>query len=489
MHPPKKIVTLKPAGFTLIELIGVLVLIAIISAAILPSAIDIIRVQRTVDEAAKLTKVAEALKQSILREQIFPLYQNDSNVDTDGNNYFWWNLASRHGGGSANELRYPIGIRPSPDTTTTRMLYFAESTWSGDSFFNITGDGSGWLNDEKNPTELRLLLVSTTNPDLPLPNTLSVNRFNNFWENWAVGNDGDPVGDDGDPATNNWGDWENYGLDQSKWKGRAAELNVQRIDLRDLLCTVVIESRLAIKEPSGADLSAGFTSALGFWDRGSVSVASTNLQNAKFILQSRETSEDENRNANLDAGEDLDGNNEITRSEDLNGNGTLDQFLDETINNYDYDGDGIIDPIPYSEDINGNEFFDHPAQIYSYVDRVIQVERGQRIDGNQPATVIVSGQRSFQMPINQSITMPLELTNLAPLGLVNPYADPNNSNTQEPLLFSLNGSASNDWSENRYFLRRQEILLGDPWNQAEVGIFTIIKPFSTLRFDGEKWNY
>ena len=79
--------------------------------------------------------------------------------------------------------------------------------------------------------------------------------------------------------------------------------------------------------------------------------------------------------------------------------------------------------------------------------------------------------------------MPLSLTNLAPLGLVNPYADPNN--TEDPLLFSLNGSASNDWSENRYFLRRQEILLGNPWSQAEVGIFTIIKPFSTLRFDGE----
>ena len=477
MRQSTKTVTLKPAGFTLLELIGVMVIIAILSAAVLPSAIDIIRVQRAVDEAAELPKVAEALKRGILIEQILPLYQNSSIIPTGNNNNSWWNLASRHGGGSANELRYPIGIRPSPDTTTTRMLYFAESTWAGESFFNITGDGSGWLNDDQNPTELRLLLVSTTNPDLPLPNTLSVNRFNNIWENWAVGNDGDP-------AT---GNWANYGLDQSEWKGRAAELNVQRIDLRDLLCTVVIENRRAVEAVNGADLSSEINDALGFWDRGSVSVASTNLQNAKFILQSRETNEDENRNAILDVGEDVDGNNEITRSEDLNGNGTLDQFLDETVNNYDYNGNGIIDPIPYSEDINGNQFFDHPAQIYSYVDRVIQVERGQRIDGNQPATVIVSGQRSFQVPINQSITMPLSLTNLAPLGLVNPYADPNN--TEEPLLFSLNGSASNDWSENRYFLRRQEILLGNPWSQAEVGIFTIIKPFSTLRFDGEKWNY
>ncbi|MEC7486866.1 MAG: prepilin-type N-terminal cleavage/methylation domain-containing protein [Verrucomicrobiota bacterium] len=489
MRPYKKIITLNPAGFTLVELIGVLVIIAILSAAVLPSAIDIIRVQRAVDEAAELPKVAEALKRGMLREQIFPLFENNSSVATSAEDNYWWNLASRHGGGSANELRYPVGIRPSPATTTTRMLYFAENTWAGDSFFQITGDGSGWLSDEQNPTELRLLLVSTTNPDLPLPNTLNVNSFNNFWENWAVGDDGDPVGYDGDPATGNWGDWENYGLNQSKWKGRAAELNVQRIDLRDLLCTVVIENRLAIQEAGGANLSAGFTNALGFWDRGSVSVTSKNLQNAKFILQSRESTEDENRNNTLDAGEDVDNNGYLDRSEDLNGNGTLDQFLDETTNNYDYNGNGIIDPTPYSEDVDLDGFFDHPAQIYSYVDAVIQVERGQRIDGNQPATVIVSGQRSFQVPINQSITVPLTLTDLAPLGLVNPYADPNNSNPQEPLLISLNGSATNDWSENRYFLRRQEILLGDPWNQAEVGIFTIIEPFSTLRFDGEKWIY
>mgnify|MGYP001486106268 CR=1 FL=1 len=481
MRKSNKSIAHKNSGFTLIELIGVMVIIAILSAAVLPTAIDIIRVQRAVDEAAELPKAAEALRRGILVEQIFPLYQNDSLVETGDNNYYWWNLASRHGGGSANELRYPIGIRPSPGTIPTRMLYFAESTWAGNSFFDITGDGSGWLIDEQNPTELRLLLVSTTNPDLSLPGILDPNSFNNLWENWAVGSDGNPTTGD-----NSWGD---YGLDPSEWRGRAAELNLQRIDLRDLLCTVVIENRLAVEEASSANLSTGLTSALGFWDRGSVSVTTTNLQDAKFILQSRETTEDENRNTILDAGEDVDNNGFLDRSEDLNGNGTLDQFLDETTNNYDYNGNGIIDPTPYSEDIDIDGFFDHPAQVYSYVDSVIQVERGRRIDGNQPATVIVSGQRSFQMPINQSITMPLALTNLAPLGLVNPYADPNVPNNQEPSLKSLNGSASNDWSENRYFLRRQEILLGDPWSQAEVGIFTIIKPFSTLRFDGGKWTY
>ncbi|MEC9227588.1 MAG: hypothetical protein VYA21_02085, partial [Verrucomicrobiota bacterium] len=81
------------------------------------------------------------------------------------------------------------------------------------------------------------------------------------------------------------------------------------------------------------------------------------------------------------------------------------------------------------------------------------------------------------------------LTYRARFVLVIQNADQNNKNPNDPIIIRLNGSATNDWSENRYFLRRQEILLGDPWNQAEVGIFTIIEPFSTLRFDGEKWIY
>ena len=477
MRPYKKITTLKPTGFTLVELIGVLVIIAILSAAVLPSAIDIIRVQRAVNEAAELPKVAEALKLGILREQMFPIFENDPVVPTlvkDGSKSgYWWNLASRHGGGSASEVRYPIGIRPGD--STTRKLYYAEdkeNTWGvevvtvgieevttdsrGRSFFEITGDGRDWLDDFQNPTELRLLLLSTTNPDLPLPDDLDKTSINNLWEDWAVGSNGDP-------ATGTWG---YYGLDESEWKGRAAELNIERIDLRDLLCTVIIENRLAVKAINGADLSSEIEDAIGFWDRGTVLITNTNLRNAEFILQVRETTEDLNKNNILDANPDEDANDNgvLDSGEDLNGNGTLD-------NGEDKDSDG---------------FFDHPAQIYSYVDAVIQSKRGQRIDNSQPAKIIVSGRRFEEQ---EDFEFVLPLTDLAPVVLINP------NDTNNPLNLNL---SSVDWSENRYFLRRQEILLGDPWfyennngdlYQAEVGIFTIIEPFSTLRFDGEKWNY
>jgi hypothetical protein len=50
-------------------------------------------------------------------------------------------------------------------------------------------------------------------------------------------------------------------------------------------------------------------------------------------------------------------------------------------------------------------------------------------------------------------------------------------------------SNADDYIQNRYFLRSQELLLGEPWTQTEVGIFTISETFSTLRFDGLEWQY
>jgi len=255
MHSQNRPPTIPRAGFTLLELVGVMAVIAILAAALLPGAIDLIRTQRAVKEGEVLPKIAEALKRGMLREQVFPIYENDPSIPTKGNEdkAYWWNLAERHGGGSANEVRYPLGIRAG--STTTRKLYFAETSWGNDSFDGDFGNGTpfsyitddgrpklpendadGWVypND---PTELRLLLISTTNPDLPLPDTLNEGRFNNYWEDWAVDSDGNPA----------VGRWSRYGLSSTIWDGRAAELNVQRIDLRDWLCTVVIENRRAIK--------------------------------------------------------------------------------------------------------------------------------------------------------------------------------------------------------------------------------------------------
>ena len=419
MHSQNRPPKIPRAGFTLLELIGVMAVIAILAAAVLPGAIDLIRTQRAVKEGEVLPKIAEALKRGMLREQIFPVYENDADELTDDNDAYWWNLAARHGGGSANELRYPLGIRPG--STTTRKLYFAETNWGRDSFDGLIGNGTpfdyitdvgpakssenavdGWVYPN-NPTELRLLLISTTNPDLPLPDTLNEQRFNNFWDDWAVNSNGDPA----------IGTWFSYGFSGSEWEGRAAELNVQRIDLRDWLCTVVIENRRAIEEASGDEL---FIPALsGDWELDTAYAFTKNQVGSEIILQTKE--------------------------------------------------------VPDISD---------PQVIYTQITNVVLTKRGRVTDEASLTTIEVRGNKIGTSPGSTTVSIELNLTNLAPIALIRP----NNANID---LFDFENDSAT--IENRYFLINQELLLKEPWNQNVVGNFSITESFSTLRFDGLKWHY
>ena len=435
MHSQNRPPTIPRAGFTLLELIGVMAVIAILAAAVLPGAIELIRTQRAVKEGAVLPKIAEALKRGMLREQIFPVYENNAGESTEGNDAYWWNLAARHGGGSANELRYPLGIRPG--ATNTRKLYFAEASWgidtfdgfigNGTSFSYITGDGpakssenavDGWVypND---PNELRLLLISTTNPDLLLPDTLTKQWFDKFWDDWAVDSDGNPAS----------GTWSNYGFISAVWDGRAAELNVQRIDLRDWLCTVVIENRRAIEEASGDEFDDDSDQKTGTllddeWDLDTVYAYTTNQTGSEIFLQLRELSDNSD-----------------------------------------------------------------PTAIYSYTEikNIVLTKRGRVTDEASPITIEVSGRKTVQTgspPVSNTSTanasIKLNLTNLAPIALIGP----NNANID---LFDFENDSAT--IENRYFLINQELLLKEPWSQNDVGIFSITENFSTLRFDGLVWHY
>ena len=403
MHPQNKLSKIPRAGFTLLELIGVMAVIAILAAAVLPGAIDLIRTQRAVKESEVLPKIAEALKRGMLREQVFPIYENDADELTEGNDAYWWNLAARHGGGSANELRYPLGIRPGSEVT--RKLYFAKESWSGKVFSEVTEDGLDWLNNFQDPTELRLLLVSTTNPDLLLPDTLNEPRFNKFWEDWSVGSDGDPAS----------GAWSNYGFSSSEWQGRAAELNVQRIDLRDWLCTVVIENRRAIEEASGDEL---FIPALsGDWELDTVYAFTKNQVGSEIILQLKE--------------------------------------------------------VPDSSD---------PPVIYTQITNVVLTKRGRVTDEASLTTIEVRGNRIGTSSGSATVSIELTLTNRAPLALLNPDVP------STPIVIT-EWTNADPYIQNRYFLKSQELLLGEPWTSAEVGIFIITESFSTLRFDGLGWHY
>ena len=422
------------SGFTLLELIGVMVVIAILTAAVLPSTIDLIQVQRSVNEGSKLPQVAEALKRGMLREQVFPIYQNDDSVSTGGNDGYWWNLASRHGGGSANEVRYPLGVRPG--SVNTRKLYFAQSSWGDDtldvdpgngvSFSAITGSGfgkldpddptntsTGWISPEK-PYELRFLLLSTTSNDLPLPDTLSTARFEALWDDWSLGNDGNPAtGID---------TWSIYGLSRTDWEGRATELNVQRIDLREWLSTVVIENRRAIQEGPLDPLEPEDPGDLsGDWVAGSLYAYAENLVDCEVLIKKS------------------------------------------------------------SAGSSGSP----PVDLVN-IDEVILLRRGKYIlddrspidESNKPS-IIVRGDK-FETDSSGGTTQSTTEI-LFDLTL-----------TDRPETLDIGGwNNDNFYIQERYFLPGQELRLRESLsgNQEVVGIFLIEEGFSTLRFDGLQWEY
>ena len=211
---------------------------------------------------------------------------------------------------------------------------------------------------------------------------------------------------------------------------------MQRIDLRDWLCTVVIENRRAIREASGdefdddSDQKTG-TSLDDEWDLGTVYAYTTNQVGSEIILQLKEVSVSDNSD---------------------------------------------------------------PTVIYSYAEikNVVLSKRGRiaeeaLVPEDTIITIEVRGNKTVQTgtppapttsPATATIT--LNLTDLAPIALI----APNNANYD---LFDYENDAAS--IENRYFLLNQELLLKEPWDQNEVGIFSITEPFNTLRFDWLQWHY
>ena len=414
------------AGFTLLELVGVMAVISILLAAAIPLTINIIQNQRLTDERAALPVLAEALKRGMLREQVFPEDANGvaRNLE-DSNDAYWWNIASRHGAGSATEARYPLGSGNYEGNV--RKLYFADNSFEDFSFADLTGGGTGWLNDFQDPRELRFLLLSTTNPDLPLPDSISTNAFNRFWDEWAVGSDGEPLN----------GSWNNYGLSASAWETRAAELVVQRVDLRDWLCEVRIENHRAVKAPNGAIFdsnqtpypsggsdayaSRSGTDLIDEWDDNTAYVATTNLADAEAL---------------------------VIFAEQSNGNGN-----------------------------NGNN--GNNNQTSTVLAALILSDRGQILNDSEAVTLTVGGFKNGSL---ETTTINLIVTDRAPIALIVP-SDPNN-----PL--TLSGWGNGDpRTQTRYFLKGQQLLLGEPWDNAEVGTFDLDENFKSLRFDGQRWRY
>lgn len=422
------------SAFTLFELIGVLAIISIILAMVAPMTLQMLKLQRQQADKAALPAIAQALKLAMLREQSFP-FADASVASNVSDPLFWSTMAARHGAGSANEIRYSDNQQ-----SVERRLYFAGSSsvsftaFSGRSFFTVVSTNeTNWLPDSNDPSELRLLLLSTINPDLPLPSTLSTAEFDAIWESWSNA-----------PGAPTASDVSSFGLGAA-WEGRAGELNIERIDLRDFLCQVAIENAYyadGFYDSSGQLKGSFAASDFGFsagsdYLRDSVQIGTENLAGAKVALN-------------------LDNSSIVTET---------------------------VDPGPPAVTM------DHEATQLDATAPVLVLNAGRVIDEASDAniriwleSVDVNGPGSLTA-YTYTVYDASTPSSRAPMRLQDP--DPPNA------YFALSLTSS---FSDRYFLKGQRLYLDLPW-WANFAItpdpieYPITDNQSTLRFDGLSWHY
>lgn len=231
-------------AFTLIEMIGVMALVAILAALVVPPMIATIETADTSKEDANLEEIARALLEGIEREKKFP---NPTVAATNSSG--WVGIGSKYSVLGTNKF---WKVFPGRANDTARRVYLDPSltNYLGGSYSMPAG---GWTNTNP-PASPLLYIVSCSKPDLLLacPTNANLGSTDLDWlKNWVKTYSGTGRV----PATN----LNIVGVidgSTTRWTNRGEFLHVKILNVSSLLCEVYLEdwhspiTNLALRPPN-----------------------------------------------------------------------------------------------------------------------------------------------------------------------------------------------------------------------------------------------
>lgn len=216
-------------SFTLIEMIGVMALLAILSTLLVPNIIQKIQEGQRINEDTNLEEIAGALLIGIEREGRFP---NPTVAATNSNG--WAGIGSKYSVLGTNRF---WKVYPGDARNTARRVYLDPDlvTYLNG---NYTMPAGGWTNTNP-PTSALMYIVSSSKPDLLLscPTNANLAAADLDWlKNWVKAyTSGGRIA-----ATNT----NIIGLidgTASRWTNQGQYLHVKIVNVRSLLCEVLLE--------------------------------------------------------------------------------------------------------------------------------------------------------------------------------------------------------------------------------------------------------